>query len=376
MSLAATNWVWSLRLGDANRKLILLKYADHAHDDGRNTWVKPKKVADFAECSERTVQRHLGALLDEGFMREGDPSAFVWPKSWTGPREARYQPIVYDLAMDEETRLQWKAERASGAARRDRHATGGSVRYGRGDTMTPLTDGDASSQVNRGDTMAPLAGDGAEVTDDLAPEVTGDLGAEHEAEVTLVSPKGTVLQPSGKDEPSEKNEPAAAASQDGPGADVVPISKGRKEPDPRVVEIEPVARKIVNDYHAWWKQDRKVPAEQRLVGGKDDFFMLVGIPRSAAPQMDQCHHVAEALLSGYTEKQVKQALADWASGKHNSGRKPQGTVPSRGAWQEALAAVAAGRTASGRRSDVQARPNAQWATDPTGGFGAAALGQP
>lgn len=224
MSINATNWVWSLRLGDATRKLILMKYADHAHDDGRNTWVKPSTAAEFAECSERTVQRHLGWVLDEGYMREGDQTAYIWPKSYNGPKDDRYKPIVYDLAMDEETRLQWKAERAEARdGRRDRHAAGGSVRYGRGDNLTPQ-EASEDAQVSRGDNLTPQRGGPARGDSGSPSEVTFDQGAEHGSEVTLVSPKETVLQPPVV-EPSERF-PAAADAPTGRLSATVVASTG------------------------------------------------------------------------------------------------------------------------------------------------------
>jgi hypothetical protein len=170
-------------------------------------------------------------------------------------------------------------------------------------------------------------------------------------------------------------EPADAASLEIPDADIIEITKARgsrTDRHPLIAEHEPLARRIVRDYLAWWKADRGMPAEARLVGGDNDTFMLIGIPRSANPQPKQCHHVIEALIEGYTEKQVKKALADWASGKYNRGNKPQGTVPSKGAWTSALAAVVAGRDAEG--GGRAAYTNSQWDDDPTGGFGQAALG--
>lgn len=196
MSIPAMNWVWSLKLGDATRKLVLLKYADTVDAEGRNTWHKPKVLADFAECSERTVQRHTGWLLSEGFMREGDQSQYNPGKG--RKVDPRYIPIVYDLAMCEEVRLQWKEEYARTGGKRAKFVAAGSVRHGeeaadddsRGDSVTPLRGanvtplrGDSVTplqsdlfeepQVRRGDNVTPLRGDsGPEVTTASGPEVS------------------------------------------------------------------------------------------------------------------------------------------------------------------------------------------------------------
>lgn len=185
MSLKATGYVWGLTLGDATRKLVLMKYADHAHDDGRNAWCRPRNVAESAECSERTVQRILGWLLGEGYMREGDQSEYIWPKGYSGPKSERFQPIVFDLAMDEETRLEWKRLAAEGAnARRDRHVAVGALRRTvGGDSLTPQIGEVNEPQVSGGDKLSPSV---RGVTDDLLQEVT------------TVSPKRTSF----KDEPS------------------------------------------------------------------------------------------------------------------------------------------------------------------------------
>jgi hypothetical protein len=172
----------------------------------------------------------------------------------------------------------------------------------------------------------------------------------------------------------ENHEPADAAS---PGdADVVPISKAKSsrrasEPDASVAEIEPIARKIVNEYHRGGRKIGACPRTPSSSAAATTSSRSSGSPVARTRRAEQCHHVAEALIKGYTEKQVKKALADWASGKLNGGRKPQGTVPSRGAWTSALAAVVAGRDAEGGRA---AYTNDQWEQDPTGGFGQAALG--
>lgn len=155
MSIAATNWVWALEdLPNATVKLVLMKYADHAHDDGTHTWQSIKKVAKYALCSERTAQRAVAYLVDHGYMREGDQS--VIPDHY----DPRNRPIAYELAMGEATRLQWEVENAaSGGARRQAAAAAGK----KGAAKRAA----AKAQVSGGDDLSPP---------DLASTATGSGG--------------------------------------------------------------------------------------------------------------------------------------------------------------------------------------------------------
>jgi hypothetical protein len=167
VSINASNWVWSLKLGDATRKLVLLRFADHAHDDGTAAWCGIKKVADFAECSDRTVKRHIAHLVEHGYMREGD-------QSLVDHIEARYRPIVYELAMNEPTREQWAVFNAAGGnARREAASAAGK----KGPEAKAAAKAAANDQVSRGDSVTPLAitSNGPDVRgDDLSPLGRGD----------------------------------------------------------------------------------------------------------------------------------------------------------------------------------------------------------
>lgn len=68
MSIHAAKWAWAQKVGHPTRKLVLVALADHANADGE-CWPSMRLVADFAECSPRTVQRHIDALEDEGFVK-------------------------------------------------------------------------------------------------------------------------------------------------------------------------------------------------------------------------------------------------------------------------------------------------------------------
>lgn len=163
MSWEASAWALNVKLGpkSAARKLVLIAYASHAHKDGTAAFPSVSTVAEYVEVDERTVQRHNAALLDDGLIREGD-------QRLVAHFDPRHRPVVYDLAMSEETRARWRAERAAGdRGTRDRFAEAGraggekAAALRRGDNLSPLDEtprGDicarpgVTSEPSRGDT--------------------------------------------------------------------------------------------------------------------------------------------------------------------------------------------------------------------------------
>jgi hypothetical protein len=148
--------------GEGKRKLVLIGYANHAGRDGANAWCSIKTVADYAECSERTTQRHVKDLLELGFMREGNQLAPIGASA----KPANQLPIVYDIAIDDATRERWRATYTPG--RREKFAEAGALggrrsaeNRRRGDSVTPLRDQaeadfpNETSQVKRGDNVTP-----------------------------------------------------------------------------------------------------------------------------------------------------------------------------------------------------------------------------
>lgn len=356
------NRVWSVTLGDATRKLILLKYADHAHEDGRNTWAKPRTVADFAECSERTVQRHLGWLLAEGYMREGDQSSYVPPRNpRSKARDARYQPIVYDISMDEETRLRWKEEAAQGGGRRAMHARGGAVRHTesspdrgdnlaplRGDTVTPLAEQAAEdAQVSRGDDLTPLrAGAASEVTRTPGSEVTRKGGSE----VTAVSPKEPPTEPpveppvSDSSLRSESRRPTTRAAANDGMLDVATAELRSTPPRTKCNDDDLASRgalpaelhgsaaeQIVRRYISWFKSVTKDP---RILDEQRTVMALKG------------QYIVKALEAGYSPVEIRTALSQAATLR---GQDQPEVQPSKAVWRQALLAAAGGRDLSTAR---------------------------
>lgn len=112
MSIEAMTWALSADVGDAARKLVLVGQANHAHKDGTTSWAAKETLAEYVNASPRTIQRHLKRLREDGWIRPGDQSAVAHVR-------ADRRPVVYDLAMNEATRLEWKKDFEAENARGD-----------------------------------------------------------------------------------------------------------------------------------------------------------------------------------------------------------------------------------------------------------------
>lgn len=66
MSIKVMTWVWDHSTAVGTELLMLLAIADHASDDGRDAWPSIKTLARRTRLGERTVQRVLKRLADEG----------------------------------------------------------------------------------------------------------------------------------------------------------------------------------------------------------------------------------------------------------------------------------------------------------------------
>jgi hypothetical protein len=84
------------------------------------------------------VQRHVGWLIANGYLHEGD-------QRMVDHLDPRYRPIVYDVAMTTEHINQWAADGGRSGGNRTRAAQAG--RRG----------GRASSQLIRSDNLSPPA---------------------------------------------------------------------------------------------------------------------------------------------------------------------------------------------------------------------------
>ncbi|PTO69287.1 helix-turn-helix domain-containing protein [Vibrio splendidus] len=67
MSMILTAQAMQLKVGNATRKLVLLKLADNANDNGV-CWPSYEYIADMCEVDRRTVMRHIKTLEEMGFV--------------------------------------------------------------------------------------------------------------------------------------------------------------------------------------------------------------------------------------------------------------------------------------------------------------------
>lgn len=141
MSIEASSFVLGVAMGRGNgiRKLILLGFANHADKHGR-PYPSTRTIAEYAECDVRTVQRHVGWLIANGYLHEGD-------QRMVDHLDPQYRPIVYDVAMTTEHINQWAADADRSGGNRTRAAQAG--RRG----------GRSSSQLIRGANLSPVPED-------------------------------------------------------------------------------------------------------------------------------------------------------------------------------------------------------------------------
>lgn len=99
MSFQATAWAYSLNLGSASQKAVLLYLAQFAHEDGSCTWPSVPRIMAATELGERTVRRALTSLQARGVITLGDQRhAELGKHGTTIPRNRRSR--VWDLNMD------------------------------------------------------------------------------------------------------------------------------------------------------------------------------------------------------------------------------------------------------------------------------------
>ena len=218
MSIEASSFVLGLSMGRGNgiRKLILLGFANHADKHGQGAYPSTQTIADYGECDVRTVQRHVGWLLANGFLHEGD-------QQMVDHLDPRYRPIVYDVAMSPDQIHLWAAGAGPPSGNRVRAAQVGrrggraSSQVARGDRLTPLSENE-SPQVTRGDRLSPLEterrGDNSSGSGVTNPAFRGDTGVTR-----------TVHEPSrepSSSSPAPASAAAAPAAQRGGGVNDQP----------------------------------------------------------------------------------------------------------------------------------------------------------
>ncbi|WP_026616399.1 helix-turn-helix domain-containing protein [Ensifer aridi] len=68
MSIAIMSQLFKAHLGSTGRKMLAVRLADFADDDGKGIWPTVGLLAQQTELSERTVQRILSEFVDEGLL--------------------------------------------------------------------------------------------------------------------------------------------------------------------------------------------------------------------------------------------------------------------------------------------------------------------
>ena len=68
MSFKLAVLAFEAKVGSPLRKLVLLKLADQANDDGI-CWPSYETIAEACEVDRRSVMRHVKKLEEEGFLR-------------------------------------------------------------------------------------------------------------------------------------------------------------------------------------------------------------------------------------------------------------------------------------------------------------------
>ena len=68
MSIAVMSRLFRAQLGSPNRKMLAIRLADFADDDGRGIWPTVGRLAIETELSERTVQRLLREFVEDGLL--------------------------------------------------------------------------------------------------------------------------------------------------------------------------------------------------------------------------------------------------------------------------------------------------------------------
>jgi DNA-binding transcriptional ArsR family regulator len=114
----------------AQARLVLVALADYTDPEGRGAYPSVPTLAERLDLSERTVQRHLSSLVDDGLITEGDAQL-------VSHYRAGYRPKVYDLCMSGDT----------------------GVTAGRGDSSDPAGVTGVTDSAGRGDTESAGRGD-------------------------------------------------------------------------------------------------------------------------------------------------------------------------------------------------------------------------
>ncbi|GAB5502741.1 MAG: hypothetical protein Pyrs2KO_13960 [Pyruvatibacter sp.] len=129
--------VWRANLKSVE-KLVLMKLADHANDDGGNAWPAVELMAAECGCSERSVQRYLRALEERGLI------------TMTRNGGGRHQTNCYQVELDALWTIRLPTRNEREAARIEKLAPG------KGDSVAGLS---ADQPPPNGDSVSGFEGE-------------------------------------------------------------------------------------------------------------------------------------------------------------------------------------------------------------------------
>lgn len=69
MSIEAVTWAFRQKLDDPTAKLVLLGIADKYNEDRGYAWPSMERLADMADCTQRTVSRKISMLEELGVIK-------------------------------------------------------------------------------------------------------------------------------------------------------------------------------------------------------------------------------------------------------------------------------------------------------------------
>ena len=157
MSLDAM--IWALKkapVKSGQEQVVLIALADHASSDGTGAYPSQATIAEYAQCSTRTVRTHTRAMEERGLIVRGD-------QKMVSHFSADRRPIVWDLSLHLEREP--RAENISGRklsverAEAERHTGGSSASNGRkpASYKPSLTVHEPSSKPREDEQAHPLA---------------------------------------------------------------------------------------------------------------------------------------------------------------------------------------------------------------------------
>ncbi|AWM23722.1 helix-turn-helix domain-containing protein [Sinorhizobium fredii] len=145
MSIKLTSILWKVDLGTPNRKLVAIRLADFADDEGRGIWPSVGLLVHETHLSERTVQRILKDLVEDELLRK---------RRQGGGRKS----TLYDINMERVRVLAREAEQRRQAAEAERRS-GGENKLNEGCHRRISAEGDGASEASechlRGGTTTP-----------------------------------------------------------------------------------------------------------------------------------------------------------------------------------------------------------------------------